>query len=104
MRRFFSYLFFLLALVSLWFCRWQKTAASLKKENLIGEEIKIEKYDPDLLGGIVPLKVKGTRVYHHDSLYFEGEYSKKAVELKAIPYYAWGNRGLSQMRVWMHEI
>lgn len=69
-----------------------------------GEEIKIEKYDPDLLGGIVPLKVKGTRVYHHDSLYFEGEYSKKAVELKAIPYYAWGNRGLSQMRVWMHEI
>ena len=42
MRRFFSYLFFLLALVSLWFCRWQKTAASLKKENLIGEEIKIE--------------------------------------------------------------
>ncbi|MFQ8777670.1 MAG: hypothetical protein ACLR78_09885 [Roseburia sp.] len=23
--------------------------------------------------------------------------------LRAIPYFAWGNRGLNQMRVWMHE-
>lgn len=25
------------------------------------------------------------------------------VELSAIPYYAWGNRGINQMAVWMHE-
>ncbi|MFQ9934518.1 MAG: hypothetical protein ACLRVQ_08845 [Lachnospiraceae bacterium] len=23
--------------------------------------------------------------------------------LKAVPYYTWGNRGLSQMRVWINE-
>ena len=28
----------------------------------------------------------------------------KPEEITAIPYYAWGNRGLNQMRVWMHEI
>ncbi len=65
MRRFFSYLFFLLALVSLWFCRWQKTAASLKKENLIGEEIKIEdvlKEEPQLFGQSQSFRLQGIRV------------------------------------------
>jgi len=64
-RRFFSYLFFLLALVSLWFCRWQKTAASLKKENLIGEEIKIEdvlKEEPQLFGQSQSFRLQGIRV------------------------------------------
>ena len=65
MRKFFSYLFFLLALVSLWFCRWQKTAASLKKENLIGEEVKIEgvlKEEPRLFGQSQSFRLQGIRV------------------------------------------
>ena len=64
MRRFFSYLFLLLALVSLWFCRWQKTAASLK-ENLIGKEIKIEdvlKEEPQLFGQSQSFRLQGIRV------------------------------------------
>ena len=69
-----------------------------------GKEIKVGEYEPALLGGIVPLKIEGTRIFYHDSLYFEGEYSMKPEEITAIPYYAWGNRGLNQMRVWMHEI
>ena len=69
-----------------------------------GKEIKVGEYEPALLGGIVPLKIEGTRIFYHDSLYFEGEYSMKSEEMTAIPYYAWGNRGLNQMRVWMHEI
>ena len=68
------------------------------------EEIIVGEYEPTLLNGIVPLKIKGTRLFHHDNLYFEGEYSKKTEQMTAIPYYAWGNRGLNQMRVWMHEI
>ena len=69
-----------------------------------GEEIKVGEYETALLDGIVPLKIKGTRIFYRDSLYFEGEYSMKSEEMTAIPYYAWGNRGLNQMRVWMHEI
>ncbi|NLP35804.1 MAG: glycoside hydrolase family 127 protein [Clostridiales bacterium] len=68
------------------------------------EDIIIGDYDPELLSGIVPLKVKGSRIYANDSLYFEGEFSHKEEMLTAIPYYAWGNRGLTQMRVWMHEV
>lgn len=69
-----------------------------------GEEIKVGEYEPTLLSGIKPLKIKGTRIFNHDSLYFEGNYSMNAEEMTAIPYYAWGNRGLNQMRIWMHEI
>lgn len=67
------------------------------------EKIIIGNYDPELLGGIVPLKMKGIRIYANDGLYFEEDFSKKEEMLTAIPYYAWGNRGLTQMRVWMHE-
>jgi competence protein ComEC len=64
-KRAFSYFFLLLALVSLWFCCWQKTAASLKKENLIGEEIKIEdvlKEEPRLFGQSQSFRLQGIRV------------------------------------------
>jgi len=63
-RRFFSYLFLLLALVSLWFCRWQKTAAYLR-EGLIGQEIKIEdglKEEPRLLGQTQVFSLEGIKI------------------------------------------
>ncbi len=71
----------------------------IKKE----EKIIVGDYEPGTLGGIVPLQMKGLRVYSNNELYFEGEFMQREVELTAIPYYAWGNRGLGQMRVWMHE-
>lgn len=67
------------------------------------EAIKVGEYEPEYLNGIVPLKMNGTRIYMNEELYFEGEFMQSEVELTAIPYYAWGNRGLNQMRVWMHE-
>lgn len=67
------------------------------------EEIMVGEYDPEILRGIVPLKMKGMRIHANDSLYFEGGFSQKEEILRAIPYYAWGNRGLTQMRVWIHE-
>lgn len=65
--------------------------------------IKVEDYDPKVLNGIVPLAVEGIRVYAREELYFEGEFQQSETKLRAIPYFAWGNRGLNQMRVWMHE-
>ncbi len=67
------------------------------------EKIEVGKYEPEVLGGIVPLKIRGLRIYAHNSLYFEGGFMQREEELTAIPYYTWGNRGLNQMRIWMHE-
>lgn len=67
------------------------------------EKIEAGTYEPDLLNGIVPLKTIGLRIFANDQLYFEGEFHKCEVVMTAVPYYAWGNRGLNQMRVWMHE-
>lgn len=38
-----------------------------------------------------------------DSLYSDTPPAEKPVTLHLIPYYAWGNRGPGQMRVWIHE-
>ena len=67
------------------------------------ERVEVGSYEPDMLKGIVPLKAKGLRIFANNDLYFEGEFMQKEEDLTAIPYYAWGNRGLNQMRVWMHE-
>ncbi len=45
-------------------------------------------FDPELLGGVV-------------SLSGEGNVKGKAQQIKAIPYYAWNNRGINEMRVWL---
>jgi DUF1680 family protein len=67
------------------------------------DTIEAGDYEPEVLNGIVRLKMKGLRIFANDELYFEGEFRQQEVEMTAIPYYAWGNRGLNQMRVWMHE-
>ncbi len=66
-------------------------------------QIRILPYDRDLLKGIVPIEVEGIKLIGEGSLYSEIPPEEKPVILKAIPYYAWGNRGLNQMRVWMLE-
>ena len=45
----------------------------------------------------------GIRVYSKDTLYSEEKPVQEKVRMMAIPYFAWGNRGLNQMRVWMFE-
>lgn len=57
-----------------------------------------------ILKGTVLLKLKGYRMVGDDHvLYSETPPVKEEVEMTAIPYYAWGNRGENQMRVWMVE-
>ena len=73
----------------------------------IPREAKIEAlpYQADLLEGIVALRVTGCRkkTAVNPALYAEDAAPEEMVILQAIPYYAWCNRGMTHMRVWMQE-
>ena len=73
----------------------------------IPREAKIEAlpYQADLLEGIVALRVTGCRkkAAVNPALYAEDAAPEEMVTLQAIPYYAWCNRGMTHMRVWMQE-
>lgn len=60
-------------------------------------------YQPDLLGGIVPLEIEGVRQKPLGSLYSTQKPEYEPCTIHAIPYYTWGNRGLNEMRVWLPE-
>lgn len=60
--------------------------------------------DEDALKEMVLLKGKGMRQQEQEALYTEAVPRYVPAEVKAIPYYAWGNRGLNQMRVWMPRL
>lgn len=65
--------------------------------------IQIRPFQPDLLGGIVPLQVSGKRKKKMDVLYSECPPEEEDALLQAIPYYNWCNRGKTHMKVWMQE-
>ena len=58
-----------------------------------------------VLSDMILVDINGKRMTHQDMdrLYSENPPQFEDVVLRAIPYFAWGNRGLNQMRVWMHE-
>ena len=62
-------------------------------------EITAEKND--LLGGTVILRAKGERRAESSSLYSDKKPSFSNEEITLVPYYLWGNRGETQMRVWL---
>jgi len=53
-------------------------------------------FEKDLLGGVVTLSMNGEKIAEKNGKTFV----EKTV-LKAIPYYAWNNRGKANMLVWM---
>ncbi|MBR5311693.1 MAG: glycoside hydrolase family 127 protein [Clostridia bacterium] len=57
----------------------------------------------DDLGKIYTVTAGGTRLVQDDpdALYFTDGYREEAAEVKLIPYFMWGNRGINQMRVWI---
>lgn len=67
------------------------------------EKITVQKFEPDLLGGTVKLRVKAMRTSQTDSLYSAEKPVYTPCDAVAVPYYTWGNRGENQMRVWMPE-
>ena len=69
------------------------------------KEMQAEAYlcKEGILQGNVLLKIDGYRMVSSEELYSEERPRKESTTLTAIPYYAWANRGESQMRVWMLE-
>jgi len=62
-----------------------------------------ERQQDDFLGDVVTLKAEGVRMESGDALYGDVPPGRKAVTLKAVPYFAWGNRENGGMRVWLPE-
>lgn len=69
----------------------------LKASTVVGKD--------GVLSGMTLLDIAGKRLTYAggDELYCDHAPQMEDVTLRAIPYFAWGNRGLNQMRVWMHE-
>jgi DUF1680 family protein len=84
--------------------------------DLLDMEIDVQKplqavWEEDLLGGIMAVRVNGAMLKADrwgEKLYAFIENkptpAREPVQLTAIPYYAWGNRGLKSMRVWVQFI
>ena len=66
-----------------------------------GAEPKTLDFEPETLGGIVPVEIAGCAQQDIDTLY--STKAPKFVEktIRLIPYYTWANRGENQMRVWL---
>lgn len=60
------------------------------------QEFKLA-YEKDLLNGVMTINGTG-QFLSKDAT---GITDKKSVEFKAVPYYAWANRGSSEMEVWL---
>ena len=71
----------------------------------IPRELKAEARlcEDGVLKGNILLDVEGCRMRGGEELYSEKPPVKEKALLRAIPYYAWANRGENQMRVWMLE-
>ena len=64
-------------------------------------ELTQEPFDPELLGGVAPVTAQGWRQREPGALYAYGMAQLEPAQIRLVPYYAWGNRGLTQMRVWL---
>ena len=65
--------------------------------------LRASEYDDALLGGVVAIDADAYRETPTASLYQEAPPQEKSVTLRAIPYYAWSNRGENEMRVFIRE-
>ena len=67
-------------------------------------ELKAE-FERNLLGGVIVLNGQALALQEEDwasTLYRERQNrAKRKVNIRLIPYYAWSNRGESEMTVWM---
>ncbi len=66
------------------------------------DEGRLESLPPsDDLMGTVKVEAEGFRVKTSDELYSSDSPKYRSAVITLIPYYAWGNRGKTQMRVWL---
>ncbi|WP_042199407.1 glycoside hydrolase family 127 protein [Paenibacillus camerounensis] len=65
-----------------------------------------ERFDDSLLGGAVVVKTDGFRIDEgswNGGLYGSMKAGVTPVEVTAVPYYLWGNRGSGEMKVWVRS-
>jgi len=60
--------------------------------------------EEERLRGCVIIKVRGYCVENPKTLYTTQRPERRPCQITLIPYYAWGNRGKTPMRVWLPEI
>ena len=60
-------------------------------------------FDAELLGGVVALEADGLRAESGGGLYTACPPRETPCVLRAVPYYAWSNRGANAMCVWFRE-
>ena len=67
-----------------------------------------EIFEPELLGGVVSIRLKGKRIsekgWEDGALYGEYRTRFEDAEFKAVPYCNWGNRKTGEMTVWVKEV
>jgi hypothetical protein len=61
-------------------------------------------FEAGLLGGVTTIKAQASKI--DKSAWTGGLYSTekpemKEIEIKAVPYYSWNNRGKGEMTVWL---
>ncbi|RKP53055.1 glycoside hydrolase family 127 protein [Cohnella endophytica] len=65
------------------------------------------RFDPDLMGGMLTIELPAYRIQEEgwaDQLYrANAEDRLEATTATFIPYFAWANRGIGEMRVWVRE-
>ncbi len=63
------------------------------------------KFNEELLNGVVVVTAKVYRIkeWSDDESYCSIENRYMETEMKAIPYFAWNNRGIGEMMVWLRE-
>lgn len=66
-------------------------------------EITAQMETEGVLKGMVTLQLTGRRLLEGKELYSTKKPESQKADLKGIPYFAWGNRGVNQMSVWMME-
>ena len=63
------------------------------------------KLEQDLLGGVVKISGAARRLYEENGspdLYLEAGHEKEEqLDIRLVPYYAWNNRGIGEMTVWL---
>ena len=67
---------------------------------------KVLGYNQDELSGVQKISVRAKRIKSDDNnecLYSDKKAAYEKINLILIPYYAWNNRGVNQMRVWLPQ-
>ncbi|WP_099469001.1 glycoside hydrolase family 127 protein [Konateibacter massiliensis] len=70
----------------------------------VKKNTKTETIESDDLGDIEKIVIEGERLSSGKELYSYEAPAGEECKITLIPYYAWGNRGLNEMRVWLPEI